>query len=84
MNVTKGYVNDYKITHMQYYSFSPYSTTAFANNDEIRIYIQNMNAYTLLCESYIYIEVNKPTDGNIFNFTNNVILFRYFVLLSKM
>jgi len=58
---------------MEYHSFTPYSNKTFSHNDKIQINIQNM-AYTLPCESYIYIEekVNKPTDavGDI-RFSNN-------------
>ncbi|XP_050062956.1 uncharacterized protein LOC126552307 [Aphis gossypii] len=56
LDVAGGYEEDCKITQMQYHSFLPYSTTALSNNDEIRISIQNMDAYTLPCESYLYIE----------------------------
>ena len=74
LNVTQGYTDECKITQMQYHSFQPYSNSAFSNNDEIRISIQNMDAYTLPCESYIYIEgnINKPADiqgVDAFNFT---------------
>lgn len=84
LNVTEGYIDDCKITQMQYHSFLPYSNTAFSKNDEIRISIQNMDAYTLPCESYLYVEgkVNGPSDvgtvgvGN-FNFTNNGLAFLF-------
>lgn len=78
LDVTEGYVDDCKITQMQYHSFLPYSTNALSKNDEIRICIQNMDAYTLPCESFIYIEgkINRPEDvGTIgvgeFKFINN-------------
>ncbi|KAF0710586.1 Uncharacterized protein FWK35_00026834, partial [Aphis craccivora] len=60
-----GYVDDCKITQMQYHSFTPYSNTSFSYNDEIRINIQNMEFYTLPCENYIYIEgkLRKPSDA---------------------
>jgi hypothetical protein len=59
LDVNEGYVDECKIIQMQYQSFLPYSSTAMSNNDEIRITIQNMDAYTLPCESYIFIE-GKP------------------------
>jgi hypothetical protein len=67
---------------MQYHSFQPYSNSAFSNNDEIRISIQNMDAYTLPCESYIYIEgkINKPADihgVDVINFRNNGLAFLF-------
>jgi hypothetical protein len=83
LNVGEGYVNDCKITQMQYHSFQPYSNNAFSNNDEIRISVQNMEVYTLPCESYIYIEgkVNTPKDVGqgigTFNFTNNGLAFLF-------
>jgi len=86
LDVAGGYDDECKITQMQYHSFLPYSSTALSNNDEIRISIQNMDAYTLPCESYIYIEgkLNIPTDvasyANEINFTNNGLAF----LLSEI
>ena len=80
LDVTEGYVSDCTITQMQYHSFLPYSNNAFSNNDEIRICIQNMDAYTLPCESYIYIEgeIKLPTDSKgTFNFTNNGLAFLF-------
>lgn len=53
LDVTIDYVDDCKIIQMQYHSFTPYSNTSLSHNDEIRINIQNMDSYTLPCESYI-------------------------------
>lgn len=50
-----GYVDDCKITLMQYHSFLLNSSSAMSNNDVIRISIQYMAAYTLPCESHIYV-----------------------------
>lgn len=86
LDVAGGYEDECKITQMQYHSFLPYSSTALSNNDEIRISIQNMDAYTLPCESYLYIEgkLNIPADiaahANEINFTNNGLAF----LLSEI
>lgn len=83
LDVTEGYVDDCKITQMQYHSFLPYSNTALSKNDEIRICIQNMDSYTLPCHSYIYIEgvVNIPTDATTgigkYSFTNNALAFLF-------
>ncbi|XP_050063263.1 uncharacterized protein LOC126552595 [Aphis gossypii] len=83
LDVTAGYVDDCKITQMQYHSFTPYSNTSFSYNDEIRINIQNMESYTLPCESYIYIEgkLRKPLDaeGDV-RFSNNGLA----ILFSEM
>lgn len=43
------------ITSIQYHSYSPY-TTAFNQNDEIHIAIQNQDLYVLPNESHLYIE----------------------------
>ncbi|KAE9521243.1 hypothetical protein AGLY_018355 [Aphis glycines] len=79
-NVTADYVDDCKITQMQYHSFTPYSNTSFSYNDEIRINIQNMDSYTLPCESFLYIEgnVQKPSDavGDV-RFSNNGLAFLF-------
>ena len=56
LDVTADYVDECKITQMNYHSFTPYSNMSLSNNDEIRISILNMDSYTLPCESYIYIE----------------------------
>ncbi|KAE9526213.1 hypothetical protein AGLY_013844 [Aphis glycines] len=79
-DVTADYVDDCKITQMQYHSFTPYSNASFSYNDEIRINIQNMDSYTLPCESFLYIEgnVQKPSDavGDV-RFSNNGLAFLF-------
>ncbi|XP_008180372.1 uncharacterized protein LOC103308559 [Acyrthosiphon pisum] len=81
LDVTAEYVDDCKITQMAYHSFTPYSNMSLSNNDEIRISILNMDAYTLPCESYIYIEgkVNKPTEAATaeVRFSNNGLAFLF-------
>ncbi|KAL4126065.1 hypothetical protein QTP88_010296 [Uroleucon formosanum] len=80
LDVTADYVDDCKITQKSYHSFTPYSSTALSYNEEIRINVQNMDSYTLPCESYIYIEgkINKPTDavGEV-RFSNNGLAFLF-------
>ncbi|XP_050065725.1 uncharacterized protein LOC126554724 [Aphis gossypii] len=80
LDVTADYVDDCKITQMQYHSFTPYSNTSFSYNDEIRINIQNMDSYTLPCQSFFYIEGNeqKPSDavGDV-RFSNNGLAFLF-------
>jgi len=56
LDVSGGYVDDCRITQIDYHSFLPYSTSALSNNDEVRIALHNTESYTLPCESYIYIE----------------------------
>ncbi|KAL4084371.1 hypothetical protein QTP88_028194 [Uroleucon formosanum] len=65
IDVTADYVDDCKITQVQYHSFTPYSSAALSYNEELRINVQNMDSSTLPCESYIFIEgkINKPTDA---------------------
>ncbi|VVC42803.1 Hypothetical protein CINCED_3A005128 [Cinara cedri] len=82
LNVREGYVDDCSITGMQYHSFLSYSSTAMSCNDEIKISIQNMDAYTLPCESYIFIEgkVIKPSTPGLLrsvNFSNNGLAFLF-------
>lgn len=80
LNVTGGYVDDCRITQIDYHSFLPYSTSALSNNDEVRIALHNTESYTLPCESYIYIEgeVNKPEEmtGDV-RFINNGLAFLF-------
>jgi len=75
---------------MQHHSFLPYSTSALSKSDEIRISVQNMDCYTLPCESYIYIEGNivKETDltqgiGTC-SFTNNGLAFLFSEMRYEM
>ncbi|KAL4105041.1 hypothetical protein QTP88_012102 [Uroleucon formosanum] len=79
-DVTADYVDECKITQMNYHSFTPFSNMSLSNNDEIRISILNMDSYTLPCESYIYIEgkVIKPADavGDV-RFSNNGLAFLF-------
>lgn len=51
LNGTEEYVENCKITFMQYYSFLLFSLTVFNQDDEIRILIQIMDSYMLPRES---------------------------------
>ncbi|VVC36738.1 Hypothetical protein CINCED_3A006253 [Cinara cedri] len=82
LNMTEGYVDDCKITQMQYHSFLPYPSSAMSCNDDIRMSIQNMDAYTRPCESYIFIvaKVIKTSTTGIqgtVNFTNDGLPFSF-------
>ncbi|XP_060854907.1 uncharacterized protein LOC132932538 [Metopolophium dirhodum] len=83
LDVTADYVDDCKITQKSYHSFTPYSSTALSYNEEIRINVQNMDSYTLPCDSYIFIEgkINKPSDavGEV-RFSNNGLAFLFYEL----
>lgn len=80
LDVTADYVDDCKIAQKSYHSFTPYSSSALSYNEEIRINVQNMDSYTLPCESYIFIEgkIYKPTDavGEV-RFSNNGLAFLF-------
>lgn len=54
------------VISMQYHTYTPY-TTAFNNNDEIRIAIQSQDLFVLPSDSYLLIEF-KPSkrDGTSF------------------
>jgi hypothetical protein len=80
LDVAAGYVDDCKITQIDYHSILPYSTSALSNNDEVRIALHNTESYTLPRESYIYIEgtITKPTDiTDEIRFINNGLAFLF-------
>ncbi|KAL6416884.1 hypothetical protein ACFW04_014803 [Cataglyphis niger] len=47
---------DDRIVKIETHTYNPYANTTFGNSDEIRIPIQQQDLYTLLCESFLYIE----------------------------
>ena len=55
LKIRSNVSSDSSITSMEYHAYNPY-TTAFGNNDEIRIAIQQQDLYVLPSESFIYIE----------------------------
>jgi len=74
LDVNASYVSESPIQEMFVHSFLPFSTSALNNGDEIRIAIQNRDAYTLPSESFIYLEGNitKPADmKSEINISNN-------------
>lgn len=69
LKVKNNAASDSSITSMEYHAYNPY-TTAFNNNDEIRIAIQQQDLYVLPSESVIYIEgtvtsVNPDVNENL-------------------
>uniref|UniRef100_A0A6P7HBI7 Uncharacterized protein LOC114348729 n=1 Tax=Diabrotica virgifera virgifera TaxID=50390 RepID=A0A6P7HBI7_DIAVI len=72
--------SDTTIEDYQYHTYQPY-TSNLNYNDEIRIPIQDLDAYTLPCNSYIYIEGKMLTDDNKvptkFQFINNGISYLF-------
>jgi hypothetical protein len=55
---------DTEVTSIEFRTHEAYAGTKFENNDENRITIQNQDAYTLPCDSYIYIEGKLTTTNN--------------------
>lgn len=55
---------DTRITSIETRTHEAYAGTKFDNNDEIRITIQNQDAYTLPCNSFIYIEGKLTTTAD--------------------
>lgn len=66
LDIRQGPVFDETLWEKEYHSHHPYASSKLENNDEIRIPIQQQDAYTLPCESYLYIEgrITKK-DGKI-------------------
>lgn len=76
LNIRQGPLFDESLWEKEYHTHHPYASSKFGNNDEIRIPIQQQDAYTLPCESYLYIEgrVTKKdgtTAGSTVPFINN-------------
>lgn len=55
LEVRKPIIQGDDIISQQYHTYTPYST-AFNNNDEVRITIQSQDLYVLPSESYLHIE----------------------------
>ncbi|XP_050544238.1 uncharacterized protein LOC126907172 [Daktulosphaira vitifoliae] len=64
LNVLEKYTDETPIEDLQYRSYLPFSTTALSNGDQIRIAVQNTDSYTLLCDSFIYIEGEVKISGS--------------------
>ena len=54
--VERGAAFDNSITQYEYHTHSPYASTRYDNNDEMRIPIQQLDVFTLPAESFLYIE----------------------------
>ena len=81
LNVNQGPVFDETLWEKEYHTHNPYASSKLGNNDEIRIPVQQQDAYTLPCDSYIYVEgrVTKDdgTAGSTVPFINNPIAFLF-------
>ncbi|KAF0708810.1 Uncharacterized protein FWK35_00025456, partial [Aphis craccivora] len=87
VDVSAGYVDDCRITQIDYHSFLPYSTSTLSNNDEVRIALHNTESYTLPCGSYIYIEgiITKPAElTDDIRFINNGLAFLFSEMKYKL
>ncbi|XP_050538783.1 uncharacterized protein LOC126904103 [Daktulosphaira vitifoliae] len=80
LNILEKYTDESPIEDLHYRSYLPFSTTVLSNGDQIRIAVQNTDAYTLFCESFIYIEgevkVKSETVGKI-GIANNGLAFLF-------
>ncbi|CAH1100670.1 unnamed protein product [Psylliodes chrysocephalus] len=79
--VTGQPFNDTTIDDYQFYTYQPFITGKLNYNDEIRIPIQDLDAYTLPSKSYLYIEEKLLTDaGKVptkLQFINNAVAFLF-------
>ncbi|KAJ8931646.1 hypothetical protein NQ314_015415 [Rhamnusium bicolor] len=62
LNVTQQPLIYNSIIDFEYHNYQPFVTAKFDYNDEIRIPIQELDAYTLPSESLLYLEGNLTKD----------------------
>ncbi|KAJ8912806.1 hypothetical protein NQ315_014389 [Exocentrus adspersus] len=72
LNITQPPLVDNSIIDLEYHNYQPFVTSTFEYNDEIRIPIQELDAYTLPCESMLYLEVRYELTGVVVDSTRNV------------
>lgn len=81
LNVTEQPFLDNSITELEYHTYQPFVSSKFDYNDEIRIAIQELDAYTLPSQSLLYIEGNlTKEDGTAIDklrFVNNAFSFLF-------
>ncbi|XP_074041599.1 uncharacterized protein [Leptinotarsa decemlineata] len=81
LNVTGEPFSNTTIEDYQFHTYQPYNSGALNYNDEVRISVQDLEAYTLPCNSLIYIEGKILTDQNKvptkFQFINNGIAYLF-------
>ncbi|KAJ8937100.1 hypothetical protein NQ318_013058 [Aromia moschata] len=79
VNVTKQPFSDDAVQDYQFHTYQPCVAGNFDYNDEIRIPIQDLDAHTAPCNSYLYIEGKlAKADGTVptkLEFINNGIAF---------
>lgn len=81
LNVNEKLYLDNSIISTELHSYQPFVSSKFDYNDEIRIPIQELDAYTLPSESLLYIEGNLKNEGDTYTkklrFVNNGIAFLF-------
>lgn len=81
LNVSEKLYIDNSITSTELHTYQPFISSNFDYNDEIRIPIQELDAYTLPSESLLYVEGTlSNTEGKYtqkLRFTNNGIAFLF-------
>lgn len=81
LNITGLPFSDLTIEEYKFHNYQPYVTGSVNYNDEIRIPIQDLDSYTLPCNSYLYIEGKLSTvTGAVptkLKFINNAIAFAF-------
>jgi hypothetical protein len=82
--VNERVVFDDSIANLEYHTQTPYGSTRYGNNDEIRIAVQQQDVYTLPCESFLYVEgrLTKKDGTKLENYddlrlSNNAIAFLF-------
>lgn len=71
LNVFEDVPFDDIITKKEFHTYSPYNSTTFNQNDEIRIPIQSQDVYTLPSESFISLEGTFTTTDKDCKLVNN-------------
>lgn len=65
LGVEKSLLFDDSIRHFKYHTCTPYASTQYGNNDEIRMPVQKQDVFKLASESFLYMEgkLTKKSDN---------------------
>ncbi|KAJ8959450.1 hypothetical protein NQ318_022143 [Aromia moschata] len=81
LDVTDKPYNDVSIENYQYHFYQPTTSGTINYNDEVRIAIQDLEANTVPCDSYLYVEgkLTKDDDGitTQLEFINNAVAYLF-------
>lgn len=81
LNITEQPFNDNSVVEYQYHTYQPNISGTLDYNDETRITIQDLDAYTAPCNSYLYIEgkltKEDGTAATKLEFINNGVAFLF-------